>query len=67
MIEIQLNGSRTEVADSSTIADLVSSMGLEGKRFAVELNKEIVPKTEHSGCYLKAGDTVEVVQAIGGG
>ena len=47
--------------------DIAKAMSLVGKRYAIELNKEIVPKTEHEHTTLSTGDIVEVVQAIGGG
>ncbi|MEP4372681.1 MAG: sulfur carrier protein ThiS [Alloalcanivorax venustensis] len=42
-------------------------MNLTGRRLAVEVNREIVPKSEHGTHTLQEGDTVEVVHAIGGG
>lgn len=58
-----LNGS----ADEVTVADLVTELNLTGRRLAVEVNREIVPKSEHGTHTLQEGDTIEVVHAIGGG
>jgi sulfur carrier protein len=33
----------------------------------VELNQDIVPRSQHEGTTLSDGDQVEVVHAIGGG
>lgn len=65
--EIQLNGERHEVADDATLAGLVGSLDLAGRRIAVEVNEELVPRTRHAEHRLRAGDRVEIVQAIGGG
>lgn len=49
------------------MADLVHLLSLEGKRIAVELNMEIVPRSEHPTTILNQGDNLEIVHAIGGG
>lgn len=64
---IQLNGERHEVREGSTIADLLASQDLIGKRVAVERNGEIVPRSQHTQQILHAGDAIEIVHAIGGG
>ncbi|MCK5886421.1 MULTISPECIES: sulfur carrier protein ThiS [Alcanivorax] len=53
--------------DGSTIADLVTQLNLAGRRLAVEVNRDIVPKSRHADFVLKDGDVVEIVHAIGGG
>jgi sulfur carrier protein len=50
-----------------TIASLVATMGLSGKRIAVERNGEIVPKSRHATTALSVGDKLEIVGAVGGG
>ena len=66
-MEILLNGEPHQAPDGSTIADLVEGLGLTGKRLAVEVNLDVVPRTEHASVRLQAGDRVEIVHAIGGG
>ena len=66
-VSIVVNGEAQAWPQGTTIADLVASMALAGKRFAVECNQEIVPRAEHAGTPLRTGDQVEIVQAIGGG
>ena len=53
--------------NGTTVTDLVAELNLTGRRLAVEVNREIVPKSEHNTHTLREGDTVEVVHAIGGG
>jgi len=62
-----LNGAPHQVPDGSTIADLIDALGLVGKRLAVEVNLDVVPRAEHRGTSLQAGDRVEIVHAIGSG
>jgi sulfur carrier protein len=52
---------------SATVADLVRELALEGKRFAIERNGELVPRSRHALTALAAGDRIEVVAAVGGG
>ncbi len=66
-MKIQVNGDIREYGEKSTVADVIADLGLAGKRIAVELNKEILPFTQHSSHALQDGDRLEIVQAIGGG
>ena len=66
-MDILLNGEPHQLPDRCTVADLIHSLGLAGKRLAVEVNLDVVPRTEHAGAMLQAGDRVEIVHAIGGG
>lgn len=66
-MQIFLNGETRALEANATVAELVESLGLAGRRIAVEVNEEIVPKSEHGGIRLTEGDRVEVVHAIGGG
>ena len=64
---IRVNGASRALAPSQSVADLVRDLALEGKRIAVELNGEIVPRSRYAQTLLSAGDRVEVVGAVGGG
>ena len=67
MIDITLNGVTKQLAAPLTIAALLDSEGLAGKRVAVERNGEIVPKSQHAATPLASGDRLEIVVAVGGG
>ena len=66
-MHITLNGKPHEVADGTTLQALVSRLYPEGGRIAVEVNREIVPRSAHGATPLQPGDVVEIVHAIGGG
>ena len=66
-MKIQLNGEPRELSAGATVADLIDQLSLTGKRLAVELNEDIVPRSQHADIRLNDGDRVEVVHAIGGG
>ncbi|MBL4832729.1 MAG: sulfur carrier protein ThiS [Pseudomonas sp.] len=66
-MQIQLNGDPFVLDRPMTLSDLIEQLGLTGKRLAIELNLEIVPRSQHSDTVLAEGDRVEIVHAIGGG
>ena len=66
-MNIQLNGESRDIPDNSTAQDLVELLGLAGKRLAMEVNRDIVPRTAYASHRLHDGDQVEIVHAIGGG
>lgn len=67
MITISVNGKTQQIAESATVADLLNELQLQGKRIAVELNGEIVPKSLHANTPLQSSDVLEIVVAVGGG
>ncbi|TXL66308.1 sulfur carrier protein ThiS [Zeimonas arvi] len=67
MIEITVNGEKRMLPGPASVADLVETLGLTGKRIAVERNGEIVPRSRHGSQPLAAGDRLEIVVAVGGG
>lgn len=66
-MQIQLNGEAYPLDEPITLTDLVERLGLAGKRLAIELNLEIVPRSQFAETRLADGDRVEIVHAIGGG
>lgn len=69
-MDIQINGESRHFpdrADPLTVAALVAELGYAGKRIAVEVNGDIVPRSQHGEARLAAGDCVEIVVAVGGG
>jgi len=66
-MHILLNGEPREVADGATLAQLLETLDLENRRFAVEINEDLIPRSEHAAHALQADDRIEIVQAIGGG
>tara|TARA_Y100001970_G_scaffold288855_1_gene417407 strand:- start:80060 stop:80260 length:201 start_codon:yes stop_codon:yes gene_type:complete len=64
---IKVNGEQLEIADNSTIEDLLEKLEIPKKRLAVELNGEVLAFSSILITQLNEGDSLEVVQAIGGG
>ncbi len=64
---LQVNGEPQNVPPGSSLQNLIASLQLDGKRFAIELNGEIVPKSRYASTTVNGGDKLEVVIAVGGG
>ena len=67
MPTLRVNGETLSLAGPATVADLLREQGLTGRKVAVELNGEIVPRSRHADTALAHGDRLEIVVAVGGG
>jgi sulfur carrier protein len=67
MPRIQLNGQAVELPEKTDLQTLAFQQGLEGKRYAIELNEQIITRSLHVTTQLKDGDKVEIIHAVGGG
>ena len=66
-MEILLNGEPKTLLNVTTILQLLQVQGLDVQRVAVELNEEVIPRSQHATHQLCAHDRIEIVHAIGGG
>jgi sulfur carrier protein len=66
-ITLTVNGQDRQVPAGTTVIGLIELLGLAGRPVAVERNREVVPRAEHVGCVLAAGDRLELVTFVGGG
>jgi len=66
-MDIQLNGETRPFPSSLTLAGLLAAEGLAERRVAVEVNGQIIPRSQHGQWRLNEGDVVEIVHALGGG
>lgn len=67
VMDITVNGQSRSVSDGASLERLLVELGYAGRRLAVEINHEIIPRSAHAATRLQPGDRVEIVQAIGGG
>lgn len=65
-MQVVINGESSRLEHVRTVADLVRYLRLE-QRIAVEVNREIVPRSRYAEHELRDGDVIEVVKAVGGG
>jgi thiamine biosynthesis protein ThiS len=66
-IRIEVNGSERDVPAGHTIEDLLDTLGVDRRLVVVELNREIVRRTEIADIKLQDGDRLELVHFVGGG
>ncbi len=66
-LELTVNGERLAFQTRMTVATLVTALELDIRKVAVELNREIVPRSTYADVTLSSGDILEIVHFIGGG
>jgi len=66
-MQVFVNGDPKQVESGLVVTQLLDTLALTSKRVAVEINEQIIPRSEHTQHQLQPGDRVEVVTAIGGG
>ena len=66
-MKIVLNGAEREFDAPLSVLGLLVAEGLAERRVAVEVNREIVPRSAQAQRVLAQGDRVEIVHVLGGG
>ncbi|MDM7966423.1 sulfur carrier protein ThiS [Blastomonas fulva] len=66
-INLHINGEPRRVSAGQSIAALVTSLGLDPVKVAVERNLEIVPRSTLADVMVGEGDRLEIVHFVGGG
>ena len=66
-MQIKVNGEMREIEEGSSMLDLIRSLGLEERVMASALNMEIVKQDAWGSAVLKEGDTIELLDFVGGG
>jgi sulfur carrier protein len=66
-MQILINGEATEIPQDLSMAALIERLDLSGKRVAVEVNRDLVPRSRFETHRLAPGDRVEIIHAVGGG
>lgn len=66
-MKIKVNGEEREVAQATTLEQLIHSLGLESKVMAAAVNMEIVKQDAWNRAVLNDGDTIELLDFVGGG
>ncbi len=66
-MNILLNNKPEKLIDGSTVKKLLENKNIKNKYYAVEINRKIIPKSNHERYVIKDGDKIEIITAIGGG
>jgi thiamine biosynthesis protein ThiS len=66
-VQITLNGDRFELDQPVSVADLLAKLDIDPRRVAVEHNLAILKRQRFPEVVVQEGDTVEIVNFVGGG
>lgn len=67
MITAKINGIREKVKAGTTISILINDLNIANRKIALEVNGEIIPRSQFDSRILEDGDQIEIVTAVGGG
>ena len=71
VLTLTLNGEKRDFGTSEggrlSVMGLLTELGLDMRKVAVERNEEIVPRSKYMETWLASGDLLEIVHFIGGG
>ena len=66
-LELLVNGETRCVPADCSVTGLIALLELGGRRVAVAVNRDVVPRSSFDAHRLCAGDRVEILEAVGGG
>ncbi len=66
-LSLELNGEPRSVPAPCSVAALLETLELGGKRVAVAVNRDVVVRSRYATLELREGDRVEILEAVGGG
>ncbi|MEO8218958.1 MAG: sulfur carrier protein ThiS [Acidobacteriota bacterium] len=66
-MELTVNGEVHVINPGESVSSVIQRLGLNAQLVAVELNRQIVRRTEFDTRILEPGDRLEVVEFVGGG
>ena len=66
-VDITLNGERYEIEQPTSVAELLAKLDIDPRRVAVEHNLTILKRHTFADIVVGEGDTVEIVNFVGGG
>jgi len=62
-----VNGEVRVAPEDCSIGALLAALALEDRRVAVAVNRDVVPRSSFASHRLRAGDRIEILEAVGGG
>jgi sulfur carrier protein len=66
-LRLRINGETRELANGLSLLELIKELDLPADRIAVELNHNVVRRSEWASTKLKEDDQIEIVHFVGGG
>ena len=62
-----INGKEFSLPEGTTLLDFLKMKSVSAGAVVIERNKQVLPRGQYDGVMLIDGDTVEIIQIIGGG
>jgi len=66
-VQYVLNGEARSAGAPLSVLELLTRFELLKRRVAVAVNAEVVPRSRFADVWIREGDRVEVIHAVGGG
>ena len=66
-IQIYINVKKKNINSNCNVIDILKEYSLINKLVAVEINQEVIPKSNYKTKKINKNDRVEIVELIGGG
>ena len=66
-MRVFVNGDEKEFGSGISLAELIEHLDLPAPRIAIELNREVVRRSDWGSTMLKDDDRIEIVHFVGGG
>jgi sulfur carrier protein len=66
-LTVFVNGDPQTLMPPCTIADLLETLEMRGRRVAVAVNRNVIVRSRYEEAALADGDQIEILEAVGGG
>jgi len=66
-MKVFVNGEEKDLSDATSLSELITELDLPVARIAIELNREVVRRSDWGSTMLNDGDRIEIVHFVGGG
>ena len=66
-MKVFVNGDEKDLSDGISLMELIEQLDLPAARIAIELNREVVRRSDWGSTMLKDEDRIEIVHFVGGG
>ena len=66
-IQIFINGKKKNINSNYNLINIIEEYSLKNKLIAVEINQEVIPKSNYKTKKINKNDRIEILELIGGG
>jgi len=66
-MKVFVNGEERDLSGATSLSELITELDLPVARIAIELNREVVRRSDWGSTMLNDGDRIEIVHFVGGG